>query len=455
MAMRMTGAYGVRPAEPRRIGRKGRIRWTIVRTLARDRASRQDRAGHMDDLRIDTVFGLLAALGGGLLVGIQRERRKREGEAAAGVRSFTVVALIGAVAALLGPVAIGVGGAAVAAMAVASYWHSADHDPGLTTELALLATFLLGALALAQPQLGASLFVALAALLQSKEVLHDFTRRVLSEREVDDALLFAASVLIVLPLLPDRAFDPWGVLNLRNLWLVAVLVMAINAGGYIAHRAFGSRVGLVIAGFFGGFVSSAATIAGMGQRAASDPALRTSCIAAALLSCVATVVEIALILSVIAPALLRHVTVPLLVAGATAVLATLAFVRRDQQSRVQADKPSGRPFAFGPALLFAGIVAVALLVSKVMGDRLGTGGVLAAAAATGFADVHAATVTLGQLVGAGLSVHDAGYALAAAFTTNSIVKCIAAGTGGVAYASAVIIGVLSINAALCLAVVWL
>src|SRR6185503_6532796 len=116
MAMRMTEAYGVRPAEPRRIGRKGRIGWTIVRTLARDRASRQDRAGHMDDLRIDTVFGLLAALGGGLLVGIQRERRKHEGADPAGVRSFTVVSLTGAVAALLGPVTIGVAGAAVAAM---------------------------------------------------------------------------------------------------------------------------------------------------------------------------------------------------------------------------------------------------------------------------------------------------------------------------------------------------
>src|SRR5688572_31905383 len=91
---------------------------------------------------------------------------------------------------------VALGCASVAALAAVSHWHSADHDPGLTTELCLLATFLLGALSMGTPTLGAALFVALAALLQSKEFLHDFTKRMLGEQELDDALLLAASVLI-------------------------------------------------------------------------------------------------------------------------------------------------------------------------------------------------------------------------------------------------------------------
>jgi len=404
------------------------------------------------------TFGLLAAIGGGLLVGIERERHKGTGprREPAGVRSFTVVALVGAVSAILGPVAIGVGGAAVGAMAVVAHRQNAAHDPGLTTELALLATFFLGAVSLDQPQLGAALFVALGVLLQSKDALHHFTRRVLTERELDDALLLAASVLIVLPLLPDRTIDPLAVLNPRKLWLFAVMVMAINAAGYVALRALGGRRGLLLAGFFGGFVSSSATIASMGHRAAESPGLRRNCVAAALFSCIATVIEIGLILAVIAPALLRDVGPALVAAGAVAVVTALAVVGRDHARPADRhEMVAGRPFAIRHAILFAGIVAVALLLSKILQAQVGGNGALAAAAATGLADVHAAAVSLAELVAtAGLSIPDGARALAAAFTTNSIVKAFAATTGGAAYASAVVVGVALVNLALVLTLVW-
>lgn len=403
----------------------------------------------------EQLFGLVAALGGGLLVGVGRERQKAQEpqHEPAGVRSFTVVALIGAMAALLGPVAIAVGGIAVAAMAVASYWHSVEHDPGVTTELALLATFLLGALAQAHPQLGAGLFVALALLLQSKAWLHRFTRQVLSEEELRDALLLAASALIVLPLLPDRAFDPWAVLNPRKLWLYAVLVMALNALGYIALRAFGAGRGLVLAGLLGGFVSSAATIAGMGQRAAAQPRLLAGCVAAALLSCVATVVQLAAILFAVAPQLLRQLLLPLGAAGVTAVIVAAWFVWRGHGAHNgDGEVVQGRPFALRQALLFAAIVAAGLLLASWLHGAWGENGVLAAAAATGLADVHAAAVGLGQLVsGGGVAAPEAAWALAAAFSANSLVKCAAGAVGGLRYFVPVAAGVVLINLALVLA----
>lgn len=407
----------------------------------------------MDGFGYDEWLSFLAAIGGGLLVGIDRERHKaalaRDVEPA-GIRTFTIAALAGAVATLIGAAAVAIGMAAVAAMTTASHWRNAEHDPGLTTELALVVTFLLGALALPHPQLAAGLFVALAALLASKQALHRFTRQVLSDNEVEDLLLLAASVLIVLPLLPDRTVDPFDVLNPRKLWLYAVFVMGVNAVGYVLLRALDGGRGLALAGLLGGFVSSSATIAGMGQRARSNPQVRGACIAAALLSCVPTILQLIVILLVLAPDLLREMLLPLAAAGVTTFVVAGFFWWRSRGNRGEADEAiKGRPFSLWQALLFAAIVGSALIASALLRRWVGEGGVFAAAAAAGFADVHAAAVSLGQIA-AGVGAHEASLALAAAFTTNSVVKCVGAMVGGRAYALPVIGGVIAIAAVLVL-----
>lgn len=408
----------------------------------------------LDSLNSFQLFGLLAALGGGLLVGVQRERHKGEhspGEAA-GVRTFTVVALIGAVAAYLGATMQWLAGGAVTAFALAGYFQRADRDPGLTTEVALLATYLLSALATTAAGLSAALFVVLVILLQTKQALHRFTRSVLSERELSDALLLAASVLIVLPLLPDRTLDPYSVVNPRRIWLFAVLVMSINAAGYIALRVFGTRRGLLLAGFLGGFISSTATIASMGQRSHDTPSTRRACVAAALLSNVATVVQLALVLLVAAPAILERLATPLVASGVAAMLiASLFFFQRGVST--SGDPPPGTPFSLGQAVLFAFIVAAATFVAAVLREYFGAGGVILAGAATGFADVHAAAISLAQVY-AGVDPNGVAYALAAAFAANSAMKGIAATTGGRDYALPVIGGVAMISA-IFLGTTWL
>ena len=406
------------------------------------------------------LFGLIAAVGGGLLVGTERERRKGDGEARdpAGVRTFTLIALTGAVAALLGEGASWIGGGAVTAFALVAYLRADERDPGITTEVAMLTTYLLGVLAQTEAALAAALFVALTALLAGKQAMHRFTRQVLSEQELGDALLLLGSVLIVLPLLPDQPVDPWGVLNLRKLWLVAVFVMTLQAAGYVALRVFGDGRGLALAGFLGGFVSSVATIGAMGGYAKSKEALRRSAISGALASNVSTIVQLAILLLALSPALLRHMAVPLAAAGAVAIGAALVFLRRGAEAPAR-DKPvaEGRAFQFGKALLFAAIVGSALALAALLRHWIGTGGVLAAAAATGFADVHAAAVWLGQMVGQdGLELRDAGIALTLAFGTNALMKCVAAvGSGGWRFALPIVIGVALITLTLVTAVVLL
>ncbi len=412
----------------------------------------------MEEFATQPLIGLLTAIGGGLLVGVERERRKGDGPTRepAGVRTFTLVALMGAIAAQLGHGVVFLAGVAVAAFAVAAYLRRTDQDPGLTTEIALLATLLLGALAMSAPGLTSGLFVLLTILLQSKQALHHFTRQVLSERELDDALVLAASVLIVLPLLPDVAIDPFEVINPRKLWLFAVLVMTLNALGYIALRAWGTSRGFALAGLLGGFVSSAATIASMGQRAVSDPELRSACVAGALLSNVATVIQLSLILLAVSPNLLQHIVLPLGVAITTAGLSAAWFIWRSRGAmHVNGHAPQGRPFALLQALAFAAIVAVALLSAAGLRIFIGESGVFVAATATGFADVHAAAVSLGQMVRDDhLGIHAASLALAGAFTANSLVKCAVAWLGGAGYAWPVITGVAAINTAL-VTTIWL
>lgn len=407
------------------------------------------------------LYGFLAALGGGLLVGAERERSKGSGpnRGAIGARTCMLTALVGTVCALLGDTALALGGAATILFAGLAYLHSRPHDPGLTSEVALVLVYLLGALAATQAQLAAALYVLAAIVLASKPWLHRFTRQSLSDIELDDLLLLAASALIVLPLLPDRAIDPFGVLNPRKLWLLVVLVLAINAAGYVALRLLGAQRGLLLAGFLGGFVSSTATIGSMGQRAAETPQVRGSAIAAALLSNVPTVLQIALILAATSPPLLLALAPALACAGlAAALLAALSVART--RERDLGDMPAAaasRPFDLKHALLFAAIVAAALLLSAALHAWIGDRGALLAAAAAGLADVHAATVSLGQLAAtATLPVPDAALGVILAFVANSLVKCTAAvATGGAAFARPLIGGIFVIDAALLLAsVVW-
>lgn len=404
------------------------------------------------------LFGLLSAIGGGLLVGIERERRKGSGaqRSAIGMRTCTVAALSGAAAALVGTAALAVAGFAIVALALAAYWRVRQPDPGLTTELALFATFLLGALAMSRAELAAALYVALAGLLAGKSALHRFARSLLSEKELTDALILAACILVVLPLLPDRAIDPLGVLNPRRLWLFAVLVMAINAAGHVALRALGPGRGLALSGFLGGFVSSSATIAGMAQRARRYPALRRECIAAALLSNIATVLELALVLGAVSLELLRRLAPALLVAGlAAAGIGVLALRRARGGHGHRHTVVPERAFALVQALQFVAILAAALLLGAALRYAFGARGIFAAAAATGFADVHAAAITVGQLVSVGAAnANLAAFAVAVAFVTNSVTKCVLSLGGGRAYAAPTAGGVLVIDLMLLLAV-WL
>jgi uncharacterized membrane protein (DUF4010 family) len=398
--------------------------------------------------------GIGVALAIGLLIGIERERSKGDGpqRAAAGVRTFLLVALAGAIAERLGGIGIAVGGGFVALAALAAYGRSRTEDPGLTTEVAMLVTFLLGVLAMRVLPLAAGLGVIVAVVLASKSGLHRFIRNTLTEQELHDGLLLAAAAGVVLPLLPDRAIDPWGAFNPHTLWLLVVLVMAINGGGYVALRLLGPGAGLPLAGFVGGFVSSTATIAAMADRSRAAPTLRASCVAAALCSNIATILMLGVVVGALSPPALQHLALPLGLAGLAALVgAGIAGRRRAGGTGATAAGPiaAGRPFEPRHALIFAAIVGVILLLSAGVYRWLGDTGVTLAAGVSGFADLHAAAASAAQLVAAGaIDVHAIGIPVLVALITNSCSKLLMAWLrGGRGFALRLLPGVALIVAA--------
>jgi uncharacterized membrane protein (DUF4010 family) len=163
-------------------------------------------------LNLDPVIlSLAVALGIGLLIGTERERRKGEGldRSRAGLRTFALVSVTAAISFIVGGLpllAVTIGG--IFALTELAYWRGHDDDPGITSEIALSTTMLLGGLAMTRPGLAAGIAVAVTILLSARSALHRFVRSGLSEVELRDALIFAAATLIVLPLLPDQAMGP-------------------------------------------------------------------------------------------------------------------------------------------------------------------------------------------------------------------------------------------------------
>lgn len=384
------------------------------------------------------ILSIAVALGVGLLIGVERERRKGEGteRAAAGVRTFAITALVGVLAMLTGsPVVLGVAGAGVVALATVSYLHSRESDPGLTTEMALLSTFIMGVLAVFHPLIAAGAGVAVALLLTSRSALHGFARRELSEREVSDGIMLAAAALIVLPVLPDHPIDPWGAINPQLVWRLTILVMAIIAAGYVLQRLVGARWGLPLAGLLGGFASSTATIASMGQRARHDAAVLPAAVAGATLSSVPTVVQLSLVLSVADLTTLRMLTAPLLAMGLVgAVYGGLFTFRAVAATGDPATPISGRAFSPGTALLFAGLFCFIAVLVVLLQRAFGDAGALVGAVTGGFLDAHSSSASVAGLAAQKLLPRSvAGDAIGLILTANTLSKLIFARIGGGAF----------------------
>lgn len=393
----------------------------------------------------DTLGDLMTAVGTGLMLGVVRERMHAGQQIqAAGTRTHTLVSLLGCLSWMLGlPVFIAFA-LLVGGLTITAYWRTAHEDPGLTGEVALLLSVLLGGLAAENRALAAALAVLVAILLMAKAPLQKLSRELISERELQDGLMLAAAALVVLPLLPAHAIDPWGAVSPSTVWRIVVLVMAVGMFGHIAQRLFGARWGLSIAGFFSGFVSSSATVTGMGQRARENATQSMACAAAALLANLASLLLFMAVVGSASPALLRA-TWPALSAAALALLVVTGFwLWRARQNDMQMPQSSDRAFKLSQALLIAALITGVSLLAALLGERFGSAGVLITAMLVALAEVHAAAAGVAQLQTSGLvPLEIARWGVLGVLGTSSLAKTLLAfASGGGQYGSQVALGLI-------------
>jgi uncharacterized membrane protein (DUF4010 family) len=380
------------------------------------------------------LLNLVSAVAVGALIGAERERRKGEGAARspAGIRTFTITSISGAVAFALGGVGLlAVLTACVAVLVAVSYWRAQDQDPGLTTEIVLVLTALLGGMCMQAPQTAAAIAVTVAVLLYVKAWLHNLVIKVISKDELDDALIFAAATLVILPLVPNRQMGPYLALNPHSIWIVIVLVMAISAAGYVAIRLFGAKYGLPLAGAISGFISSTATILAMGSRAWTSRDLLAACVAGAVLSTVATIAQMALVVAATSMPTLFSMSGPLLLAGGAALAYGAVFTLLAARNAGNSAPQTGGVFSLKTALAFGVILAIVLVISAGLQERFGSAGVLIAAVVAGLVDTHAAAISVATLVASGkVMPQDAVLPILAALTSNTLSKIAMAAIGG-------------------------
>jgi uncharacterized membrane protein (DUF4010 family) len=342
------------------------------------------------------IKALAVALGIGLLMGLEREQRP---SARAGLRTFALVSLYGALNGLLGQLAdsiwpFAVGSVAVAAMIIAPYLRQPDpQDPGTTTVAALLLCHMLGYLVWqGYAELATMIAVGTTVLLYFKATLRGWAAR-LTPRDWISILQFCVLSLVILPVLPNEDFGPFGAINPYQVWLMVVLIAGVSLAGYAALKFVGARYGSALVGLLGGLVSSTATTLVYAREARERVEMAPSAALVILLANLVMVSRVAIIAALLAPPLMMpliKVVSPALVAGVLA----LALNWRDLMGNDDTPVPETKnPMELRAAFTFGALYAAVLFLSAWLSEVVGTQGIYVVALASGLTDVDAITLS--------------------------------------------------------------
>jgi uncharacterized membrane protein (DUF4010 family) len=414
---------------------------------------------------LDPILRALAtALAIGLLIGLERGWRQRgaaDGGRVSGFRTFGLIGLAGGVAGLL-PVAVAaVLAAAVSAALVVGYARSLQREASLsaTTTIVGVITFALGLLATRGMAIEALAGAAVTvAILVSRTRLHGLLKG-LSEQEIEAVARFALVALVVLPLLPDANYGPYGAWNPHRIWLVVVMVLGLSFAGYVAARRFGAERGIMVTALTGALVSSTAVTIAYARRLRQGEGPAAALNAGIALASLVMFVRVQIVAAVVAPfasASLALTMIPALVVSLA--MAGLAF-RRGHGSAAAGDVALGNPLDFRPALVLAALVAILSVAARWALDQWGSGGVAVLLGLTGMMDVDSAVLALAGLPPGTIDGWTAGIVLAVPILANTAIKggialTVAGGMAGVRAAAPLFAAVLA-SAAGIAAVAWL
>ena len=357
-------------------------------------------------LRMDLAIAqqLVASLGLGLLVGLQRERSK---SAIAGIRTFPLITLLGTVCGQLahvfggwivaaGFLAIG----ALLAVTQAGRLSEDKADTGLTTEIAVLLLFALGVFIASGPILIAVVLGgAVALLLYLKPPLHRFVGR-LGETDMRAIMQFVFVSMVVLPVLPNENYGPYQVLNPFEIWMMVVLIVGLSLAGYVAYKFFGGAGGLLVAGVLGGVISSTATSVSAARQAREHTALVGMASLIIMIASTVTLVRVLIEIGVVAPGNFTALAGPLAaMLGSMVVIGVVAYFAWRKEAGVRPTQHN--PAELKTALVFAAIYGLIKLAVAAARDQFGEAGLYAVSVISGLTDMDAVTLSTARLVDSG------------------------------------------------------
>ena len=378
----------------------------------------------------DLALRFAVAIGLGMLLGLERERTKGE-EGGAGVRTFALIALSGAIAGYVGK-NLGLEGlalamfAAVAALILGMYVvTSLRGDTGVTTEISSLLAVLLGLLCVhGELQLASGVAVTMALLLALKDWLHRLAGRI-DTSDVEATLKFGIVTLIILPLVPDINYGPapLDVVNPYKIWLMVVLISALNFASYLLIKIVGAEHGIGIAGVLGGMVSSTAVTLGFSQRSRQAGEDASALALGIVLAWTVMFFRVLIMTSLISWDLGRRLAPAIGLLCLVSLAASYWLWRRHLQRGRGEVKSGSNPFELDTAIKFGLLFGVVVLVAKAAQVYLGDAGLYLAAAVAGLTDVDAITLAMANLAqGDPANLQSAARAIVIAVMANTLTK---------------------------------
>jgi uncharacterized membrane protein (DUF4010 family) len=386
----------------------------------------------MEISQVELFLRFGAALGIGFMIGLQREFAKGGGQRSivAGERTFALFALAGWLAAfttteLASPFPFLAIILLLGMLAAVSYFVDAWRGKvGLTTEVAIVITILIGALCFwGYLALAAAIGIATTVLLSLKLETDQFVR-VLTREDISAALQFAVITAIVLPLLPNEVIfqPPFDVLNPYKIWLMVVFISGIGFLGYVAIKVVGPRQGIGLTGFLGGMVSSTAVTLSFSERSNREPQLAKPFALAITVAWTVMFARVLIEVGVINRALLNEIWLPILVSGLLGLLYCL-YLYFSQRTTEKGDVEFSNPFDLTSAVKFGLLYGLILLISRVAQMYLGNTGIYLSSIVSGAADVDAIALSMAELSKTGgLDLNTASNAVILAAMSNTAVK---------------------------------
>ncbi|KTD70045.1 transmembrane protein [Legionella steelei] len=377
---------------------------------------------------LETLLSFIISLLIGLLIGIERERGHPEGSQFIGVRNFILLSMLGTLVAVLQQTILTITVSFfVIGILLLNYYQSIikqkkHNSIEILTEITACFIFCLGYMVPTSPFLAITLSAIILLVLIERQRLHTLAREKFKPHKIETVIILVIFTLGILPLLPDRTFDPWHLFNPKDFGLLIATVAAIQLGGYIAIHLFGERLGIPLTGFLGGLVSSTAVFAQLHDTLKRYPQSECVILASGLLATVAMLVDVLIIILIASPALLIFIIWPMLAMICSGVLFSAVLLYFQKKSE-RAPTLLATPLNLLSILRTSIFIGLLLLIIAMARRIISIKGILLFSFLGGLLEIHGISLATGLLyLGNQMHAHDARLMLYIAILASFISK---------------------------------